>query len=962
MSEERLALQAAQQRRLYSGSNENPRSPVITSGTSICTLSGSFHQELEPCLSGQVCGQVERKRCSCDDRDCGASPCPAILVEAEPGSLCDGSFKGWALVFDTSDGPEDMAISGVLPTQLGLLVGLTSLDFDGQPNRFLIQPVWMRGATLSGTLPTQLGSLTELVHLSIDNIDDLSGTLPTQLGSRGLSELHVVLVSHGKVSGTLPTQLTLTEVMSLGLSMSGLSGPLPSEIGGMGLTTFGVTSSAISGTLPSELGRLDKIYTLTLGPEHFGGLVDKRDCATCVLPLSGTMPSQLGGMSSMVGLTLVASEMSGVLPTQLGTLDPGLFSCQLQGHRLSGTVPSQLAKQSRLRTLQLEDNRLSGTIPALPPMLDQCVLDGTNAFACPLPKGMEDECSVGCAWPAPPALPSPPASPPPVPPSLTAEGGGPDPSDSGILPPSPGDQSHASRLSAGSLAGVVVVILLVLCTLFIARARRRRGRPGWTNASSLASSTNSMPLVPLIKPLIKPLVCEPPGDSTSQTDLGAGNSSDPQQPGAPAVRRARRQARLQQQGGGGFTSSFQTMLSGSQFKGFVPVYVLGCGSSGVAVLMHNGERYVVTKQIFVEKMRKSELAMVQGEVLALRELSRRSKHVVQYLDCFFHVGVLCLVMEYAAAGTLEHLIEAQVEAKTALRTIAVHVWLYQLASALQIVHEANILHRDIKTSNILLTAAGDIKLADFGLAKRIDEGANMSLMAETHCGTLIYLAPERARGERYSKASDVWGVGVVLYEMLTLRYPFDDSKVQGDMGALIQCLKAGKVASEPLAASDHPSELTALASPAHLFHVDPLQRMTMPALMEHLRTHAGASGLTQAQVWGHDDCRAAVACAVDEFAALHRDQPKATSRSDTGADQTEEAPAVSVLLQRVAIETVDEVCGPPRSNEERASLLSDGETMARHSPTETPTPPSTATSGSSSNDEESPAVSAQLQP
>ena len=422
----------------------------------------------------------------------------------------------------------------------------------------------------------------------------------------------------------------------------------------------------------------------------------------------------------------------------------------------------------------------------------------------------------------------------------------------------------------------------------------------------------------------------------------------PQLQGVPTLRSSRRQARLRQQvGGGGFSASFKTMLSGSEFQGFVPIYLLGCGSSGMAQLMHNGERYVVSKQMAVEKMRKPELVMVQGEVLALRDLSKRSKHIVQYLGCVFSGGMLCLVMEYAEAGTLERLIEMQLETKTALSRTAVHVWLYQLASALQIVHEAHIMHRDIKTSNILLMAAGDIKLADFGLAKRIDEAAMMSFAAQTHCGTLMYLAPERARGERYSKASDAWAVGVVLYEMLTLRHPFD-TKLQDNVAALIRSIQAGDVASEPLAASGHPTELTALASSAHLLHADPSQRMTMSALMEYLRTHAGASGLTPPQLWGHEDCRSAVAAAVEESEALLRCQFEKAASSERHADGTEVAPVLAPL-QSIAIERIDEECAACTSEGEAAT--GSGTQSAVQGSTESSPPPTTASSGHSSNDD-----------
>ena len=78
---------------------------------------------------------------------------------------------------------------------------------------------------------------------------------------------------------------------------------------------------------------------------------------------------------------------------------------------------------------------------------------------------------------------------------------------------------------------------------------------------------------------------------------------------------------------------------------------------------------------------------------------------------------------------------------TQLSRPTAHLWTFQIASALALVHESCILHRDIKTSNVFVTASGDVKIGDFGLARPIGELS----MAETACGTPYYLAPEKVR-------------------------------------------------------------------------------------------------------------------------------------------------------------------------------------------------------------------------
>lgn len=104
-------------------------------------------------------------------------------------------------------------------------------------------------------------------------------------------------------------------------------------------------------------------------------------------------------------------------------------------------------------------------------------------------------------------------------------------------------------------------------------------------------------------------------------------------------------------------------------------------------------------------------------------------------------------------------------------------WLMKIAKAIVHAHSRNILHRDLKPSNVILEENGAIKVLDFGMAFDIDAHSERQTREGEMFGTPAYMAPEQIRGEEPSHATDVWGLGALLYEMLTGRPPFNASSV-----------------------------------------------------------------------------------------------------------------------------------------------------------------------------------------
>ena len=128
-------------------------------------------------------------------------------------------------------------------------------------------------------------------------------------------------------------------------------------------------------------------------------------------------------------------------------------------------------------------------------------------------------------------------------------------------------------------------------------------------------------------------------------------------------------------------------------------------------------------------------------------------------------GQTFISMAYIDGQSLEEIIKSGPINPDEARNIAI-----QIAEGLQEAHEKGIIHRDIKTANIMVNRKGQAKITDFGLAKL--SGRTRLTQTATIMGTVSYMSPEQARGETVDHQTDIWSLGVVLYEMLTGRLPF----------------------------------------------------------------------------------------------------------------------------------------------------------------------------------------------
>lgn len=183
-------------------------------------------------------------------------------------------------------------------------------------------------------------------------------------------------------------------------------------------------------------------------------------------------------------------------------------------------------------------------------------------------------------------------------------------------------------------------------------------------------------------------------------------------------------------------------------------------------------RDIQEDRIVAVKILKTEFA---GSEEFLRRFRNESKaiallshpNIVKIYDVGFTDKVQFIVMEYVDGITLTDYIEQQGVLKW---RDAVH-FTVQVLKALQHAHDRGIVHRDVKSSNVMLLRDGTIKVMDFGIARFNRE--NNKTMSEKTIGSVHYISPEQARGDITDERSDIYSVGVALYEMLTGKKPFD---------------------------------------------------------------------------------------------------------------------------------------------------------------------------------------------
>jgi serine/threonine protein kinase/Flp pilus assembly protein TadD len=217
-------------------------------------------------------------------------------------------------------------------------------------------------------------------------------------------------------------------------------------------------------------------------------------------------------------------------------------------------------------------------------------------------------------------------------------------------------------------------------------------------------------------------------------------------------------------------------------------------------ILGNGGMGVVYLAFDQQLQRKVALKFLHDHLLSDSQKAERFKQEARAASALNHPNILTIhqvgeldgrqfiATEFVEGETLRQLIDRKELNLTKALEIAV-----QVCSALMAAHDADIVHRDIKPENVMIRPDGYVKLLDFGIAKLTEESspeAEGATLINTEAGTILgtvkYMSPEQVRGLEVDARTDVWGVGVLLYEMLTGSIPFQGETRSDTVAAILQ--------------------------------------------------------------------------------------------------------------------------------------------------------------------------------
>ncbi|GKV33510.1 hypothetical protein SLEP1_g42015 [Rubroshorea leprosula] len=636
------------------------------------------------------------------------------------------------------------SLTGKLPTELG---NLTNLElFDASRNhlegnlsalRTLANLVSLQlyMNQFSGEIPAEFGEFKKLVNLSLYK-NQLTGPLPQKLGS--WAEFDFIDASENFLTGTIPPDMCKQGTMkALLMLQNNLTGEIPATYGNCTtLKRFRVSNNSLSGVIPSGIWGLPNLNIIDIQFNQIEGEVtsDIRNAKALgqlfagYTKLSGELPEEISQATDLVAVELNNNQFSGKIPGTIGELKQ-LSSIKLQGNKLSGSIPDSLGSCVSLSDINMADNSLSGQIPSSLgslPTLNSLNLS-RNELSGHIPMSLS---SLRL--------------------SLL------DLSNNKLTGRIP--QSLSIEAYNGSFTGNVG-----LCSETVINFFRRCSRK-----SGMSKDVHTL------------IVCIALGSTILSVSLGC----------FLFLRKTEkdREHSLKEESWDVKSFHVLTFSEDEILDSIKQDNLIGKGGSGnvYRVVLSNGLELAV-KHIWKtdsggrEKPHRTTTPMLGKRTGKSKEFDAE----VQTLSSIRHVNVVklycsitsedssLLVYEYLPNGSLWDMIhtckklELQWETRYEIGLGA--------AKGLEYLHhgcERPVIHRDVKSSNILLDEFLKPRIADFGLARIVQANSGKD---STHviAGTHGYIAPEYGYTYKVNEKSDVYSFGVVLMELVTGKRPIE---------------------------------------------------------------------------------------------------------------------------------------------------------------------------------------------
>ncbi|KAL8515189.1 hypothetical protein ACS0TY_014051 [Phlomoides rotata] len=671
-------------------------------------------------------------------------------------------------------------LRGTIPGDLGNCSSLTVIDLSlnllsgeipqSLQNIFTLEGLLLSDNNISGTIPEYIGNFSSLKQLELDN-NNISGQIPSTIGL--LKELTLFFAWQNHLQGVIPNELANCEkLQDLDLSNNVLTGPIPRSLFNLrNLTKLLLISNHFSGKIPAEIGNCSSLIRLRLG----ANMLDEE------------IPSEIGMLGNLRFLELSENQFNGRIPTEIGNCKQ-LEMVDLHGNKLRGHIPLSFVSLLELNVLDLSMNEILGNIPESIGnlvSLNKLVLSG-NAISGSIPKSLgrcKDLQLLDVS-------------------RNRIDGAIPDEignlqeldillnlSMNSLTGPIPESFSKFSKLANMDIShNMLVGSLQVLADL----ENLVSLNVSYNNFSGTVPDSKFFQDLPSDSFAGNQALCFTKNKFHSNNDIHRRKYVRHMTVllvlifivtlimlTAGAMYYKRKQ-----------DTEFEKIdeEKGLQWK-FTPYQkfnfsvedvvaklcdsnIVGRGCSGTVYRVETPTRQVIAVKRLWPKKRGgiAQRDFFSAEVTTLGSI--RHKNIVRLLGCCDNGKTRLLLFDYISNGSLAGLLH---EKKMFLDWNSRYNIIMGAAQGLAYLHHdciPPIVHRDIKSNNILVGPTFEAFLADFGLAKLVSS-SDSARASDVIAGSYGYIAPEYGYSLKITEKSDVYSYGIVILEVLTGMEPTD---------------------------------------------------------------------------------------------------------------------------------------------------------------------------------------------